>query len=1251
MNTRFNLKDKHFFHILFILFILCGYQFVLALDHGSIQNRTRNIHSGNQVRMTFHNHDMQGVQKGDQSLVYGGEWPINSGLAQMGNTSGYMMAEFNVMQVNPNSGDTAYFPITPVVFSEGWDPERFSHDDFGRFQGFEPLPGYYNEDNQDQFNKAAMSHQPYTWPAFWPDKLEDIQDPGWVGEWNGYFGKGVMSADQESYSVNDDYQFDKNFSGYFDELVSVPPPIADEPDRGGFGIRKTHRGLQWSNPKAQDVIFWVYEIKNFGELRINKALFGMNVGASMGGMVGQGGSDNDDDGAAFFRERNLTIGYEPGNVGVNGYSPVPVVGFAFLESPGNPFDGIDNDGDAADAPGGGHVITTADFAPRLIEVGDPVVVIDYQSDFYDRTVIPMPAEGISFTYLNEVYHKDPGMLFEGERNGIDDDLDGLIDENDGWEFTETGEQFYLYADQEIPYRTKNYITGEGLTNLMIDERRNDGIDNDGDWDPYTDDVGLDGKEATGDTGEGDGLPTPGEGDLPGEPHIDLVDVKESDQIGLTSFIFYEFATLDKSNDELMWDWNYPGFFDGRLENVDADYLFSCGYFPSLPEKKDGFSIAMIYGWDTTQVFLTKETVQDIYDANYNFAVAPKLPTVWAVPGDRKVTLYWDDDAEESIDRYLNEYDFEGYKIYRATDPGFSDAGDITDGFGYPTLKKPIATFDKIDGVSGFYPESFNGLEFFLGNESGLVHTFVDSPLVNGMRYYYAVTAYDKGDLEKDISPTETSKYATIDASGVVQTAQNVISIVPAAPALGYIPPGFTEEPYPVGAPYFGDGLLLVDFTEPDSLVDGQLYQVDFLDNGNDGRDNTGDGFWDEQDFLEAFGDRTTGFALNKVMDNDAIIPVDTVWFKEYRGSVIDTSWITLKNLYMDTDRDTTTLTASTSGFRFFLHNPPGGILHDEDRDIHNGVKWSENIDYNNTYPLIFGNYQRNPDTEYPGKFIAKQYRIVFDDALVGQSELLRVPKMAGGFKTYNPRVTNFIVEDLATCDEFLENCSQAHYASSEEFPATWPASVPPVPNGFFSVGDQIIFFEHIVAEFETDNGIIEIDTVLHTLHLENDGEADNANNAPGSDQSFYNNYSRFLSSGDTLYLYTTSEFNRNHVFEFEARGHKVDAGFARRNLDDIRVVPNPYVVTNMFEPRNPYSSGHGPRVMKFINLPAQCTIRIYSADGTLIRKLEHSSAITRGEENWDMLTVDNMDIAYGLYVYHVDAPGIGEYVGKFLVIK
>jgi len=117
------------------------------------------------------------------------------------------------------------------------------------------------------------------------------------------------------------------------------------------------------------------------------------------------------------------------------------------------------------------------------------------------------------------------------------------------------------------------------------------------------------------------------------------------------------------------------------------------------------------------------------------------------------------------------------------------------------------------------------------------------------------------------------------------------------------------------------------------------------------------------------------------------------------------------------------------------------------------------------------------------------------------------------------------------------------------------------------------------------------------------------------------------------------------------KGQKVDVEYAKSHLDRIKVVPNPYVVTALWEPHNPYTNGRGPRAVKFIHLPKQCTIRIYAVDGTLVQTLEHDSHLTNGTAEWDLMTRDNMDLAYGIYIYHVDAPGIGEHVGRMLVIK
>ena len=108
---------------------------------------------------------------------------------------------------------------------------------------------------------------------------------------------------------------------------------------------------------------------------------------------------------------------------------------------------------------------------------------------------------------------------------------------------------------------KKYLNKDGLRDSgvdegideMIDESRTDGVDNDGDWNPIKDDVGLDGVPDTHDFGEGDGIPTSGVGTgEPGEPHIDLTDVKETDQIGITNAYRVSASSFTPKSDAEVW---------------------------------------------------------------------------------------------------------------------------------------------------------------------------------------------------------------------------------------------------------------------------------------------------------------------------------------------------------------------------------------------------------------------------------------------------------------------------------------------------------------------------------------------------------------------------------------------------------------------------------------------------------------------------------------------------------------------------
>ncbi len=132
---------------------------------------------------------------------------------------------------------------------------------------------------------------------------------------------------------------------------------------------------------------------------------------------------------------------------------------------------------------------------------------------------------------------------------------------------------------------------------------------------------------------------------------------------------------------------------------------------------------------------------------------------------------------------------------------------------------------------------------------------------------------------------------------------------------------------------------------------------------------------------------------------------------------------------------------------------------------------------------------------------------------------------------------------------------------------------------------------------------------------------------------------------------TNKPFYTGDNFNFSTIAAKVNNSEAQNKLDKIGVVPNPYISANAWEKRNLNQTGRGERRIDFINLPAKCEIRIYTLTGALIKTIYKDSSPTDGAVSWNLITDDGMDIAYGVYIYHVTAPEIGEHIGKFAIIK
>jgi hypothetical protein len=177
-----------------------------------------------------------------------------------------------------------------------------------------------------------------------------------------------------------------------------------------------------------------------------------------------------------------------------------------------------------------------------------------------------------------------------------------------------------------------------------------------------------------------------------------------------------------------------------------------------------FYTALVAGNTKEDLYTSLKTAQKILAFNFEISKPPSTPTLSAHAGDGYVTLFWDNTAERSLDKYSGEYDFEGYRLYRSVDKGLH--WDQLDRNVDPSVgidPVPIAKFDQINNI---------------GLDLGLQHSFTDTTVDNGFEYWYTLTAYDRGDAS--VESLESPKGNSPDAF-------NTVSVVPKTQAVNRTP--------------------------------------------------------------------------------------------------------------------------------------------------------------------------------------------------------------------------------------------------------------------------------------------------------------------------------------------------------------------------------------------------------------------------------------------------------------------------------
>jgi len=117
---------------------------------------------------------------------------------------------------------------------------------------------------------------------------------------------------------------------------------------------------------------------------------------------------------------------------------------------------------------------------------------------------------------------------------------------------------------------------------------------------------------------------------------------------------------------------------------------------------------------------------------------------------------------------------------------------------------------------------------------------------------------------------------------------------------------------------------------------------------------------------------------------------------------------------------------------------------------------------------------------------------------------------------------------------------------------------------------------------------------------------------------------------------------------------------AADNLDDVKVVPNPYIGSAAWNNALPGDSSPWEHRVQFTNLPEDAVIKIFTLDGDFVKELKTNSSVVIDPEydvsktsvaEWDLLTKNNQEAAPGLYLYVIDSESLGQKTGKFVIIR
>lgn len=620
------------------------------------------------------------------------------------------------------------------------------------------------------------------------------------------------------------------------------------------------------------------------------------------------------------------------------------------------------------------------------------------------------------------------------------------------------------------------------------------------------------------------------------------------------------------------------------------------------------------------------------------------------------------------------------------------------------LKSPSGTV--IDLVKGeFIPSIYGegGVSYYLGDNSGLKYSWEDHEVVNGKRYFYALTTFDSGDTLYNIFPAESGFTSDYDpVNGSLDLSKNVVTVVPNSKAAAYEPVkmegGGNTIPHIQGP---GTNAITLEIMDPVKVTDNNQYRLFFRDTRDT---NIVDPAITSAPYKRVIP-YTWDFSLLNTTTGDTLIRNATQFnritpvVEGFRLNVKNETSVTIWNdstkwLPTDTFKRPNLIFSTTPNFSGRPYPTDYKITFFADT-VDSSIEFSSTFDKLDVHPVTYLVEDRITGKKVETGFsrIANTYNnfiiyLFYEDTVNYSGSDMYRPTWSVKMESQGKNVISLQNEQLGGRGYWTGDTTSVQ--TEERIPGRPPTIMgnrvinmsriktysnnplyywrrytldPGYYRSYFLVqadeGDINMAFEsksgNLVKSFTISQDAgwqeVHIDSLILTeedsLALVWYPETTDSATLNIAYITILNYYP--IAPNDALIIRTKKPFRKEDVFEFSLEQAYVNEDSVKNDLDRVKVVPNPYGITSLYTFKDEYS-GHGDGI-RFTHVPMGSSIRIYSITGTFINELKHTGSLEDGTVFWDLRNKDGRKIAFGVYLYNLDAGEHGTKTGKFAIIR